>query len=118
MASAQRDGARAEVIGEQSLDDRAVVRKSTSAAAALEDRAEFLGRWTLGEHFVMNAPKKSLVDECRGPQVRREDEQDCKRQFELLAGLQREEVDAALERHDPTVEKLARLHALAAEVVD
>src|SRR5215471_7321738 len=116
MASTQRDGARAEIIGEQPLDDRAVIRKFTSGAATLEDRAEFLGCWAFSEHFVMNSPEKRLVDERRGPQVRRKDEQDRKRQLELMAGLQRQEVDAALERYDPTVEELARLHALTAEV--
>ena len=66
----------------------------------------------------MNSPEERLVHERRGPQVRREDEQHGERQLELLAGLQREVVDAALERHDPAVEKLTRLDLLPAEVVD
>ena len=36
----------------------------------------------------------------------------------LRPGVQRQEVDAALERHDPAVQQVARRNALAAEVVD
>ena len=36
----------------------------------------------------------------------------------LLAGVQRQVVDAALERHDPPVQQVARRDALPAEVVD
>ena len=40
------------------------------------------------------------------------------RHLELLAGVQREVVDAALERHDPAVQQILRADALPAEVVD
>ena len=40
------------------------------------------------------------------------------RQLELLPAVQRQEVHAALERHDPPVQQIAGRHALAAEVVD
>ena len=66
----------------------------------------------------MNPAEERLVHERGGLQVRGEHEQHGKWQLELLPGLQREVVHAALERDDPAVEELARLDLLAAEVVD
>jgi hypothetical protein len=88
------------------------------AAAALEDLEEVLDGRALGEDLVLNAAHERLVDQVAGLMFVANDDQRREGQVELLAGLQREEVDAALERHDPAVEQLARRAGLAAEVVD
>ena len=52
-----------------------------------------------------------------GIEVRRKHRQHVERHLEFLAGVQRQVVDAALERHDPAVEQILRPHPLPAEVV-
>ena len=72
----------------------------------------------LREDLVGDAPHERFVGERLRLQVGREDDQHVERNLELAAGMQRQEVDAALERHDPAVQEVARRDALAAEVVD
>ncbi len=96
------------VVDQQSLDEAALRRRAEVAAAAREDRLELLDGRTLGEDLVLNAPQERLVDEFGRPNVGREDDQRHERQLELLAALQRQEVHAALERHDPPVQQVAR----------
>src|SRR4030095_3032093 len=83
-----------------------------------EDLLEVRNRRTLAEHLVVNAAEERFVDELRGSDVGREHDQQQERQLEFLAVVEREEVDATLERDDPAVEQIARRAALTAEVVD
>ncbi len=66
----------------------------------------------------MNAAQERFVDEILRLDVGRKDHQRHERQIELLPRLQRQEVDAAFERHDPAVQQLARRARLPAEIVD
>src|SRR6266542_5892857 len=118
MAASERNLSCPVAVTQEEIDEAAVELQAARLAAVAEDLYELLDARALGEHFVMNPPEECLIDERRGSQVRREDQQRGKWQLELLTGLQGEEVDAAFERHDPAVEKLTRLDLLASEVVD
>ena len=118
LAAAQLNLARLEVVRQQRLDDLGPILEAALRAGVLEDLQELGARRALRENLVVDAAQERLVDQLVRPDVRREDDQRHEREVELLAGLQREEVDAALERHDPAVQQLARRAGLAAEVVD
>src|SRR5437867_4042869 len=75
-------------------------------AVQLEDSGELLERRVLDGNLVRNSPQKRLGPERRRIEVRREHGEHVERHLELLAGVQREVVDAALERHDPAVQEL------------
>ena len=66
----------------------------------------------------MDPAQERLLDQLLGIDVGRDDQQHVERNRELGPGVQREEVEPLLERHDPAVEQVARRHPLAAEVVD
>src|SRR5262245_47205813 len=87
-------------------------------AVQLEDPRELLDARIDDRDLVGDAAQECLVGQRRRREVRREDGQHVERHLNLLPGVQREIVDAALERHDPSVEQILRAHALAAEVVD
>src|SRR5439155_5414945 len=87
-------------------------------AHALEDLLVLRDRWRLDPDLVPDAAQERLVDEVRGIQVRGEDDEHVERDLELLAGVERQVVDALLQRHDPAVEEVLRRDPLAAEVVD
>src|SRR2546426_5439335 len=87
-------------------------------ADAAEDLLVLLYRGRLDADLVADAAQERLVDEVGRVEVRREDDEHVERDLHLLPGVQREVVDALLERHDPAVQEVLRRHALAAEVVD
>ena len=68
-------------------------------------------------NLVGNAAQERFVGQRRGIEVGGKHRQHVERHLELLAGVQRQEVHAALERHDPAVEELVGPDALTAEVV-
>src|SRR5690606_12257993 len=71
--------------------------------------------WLLKRKPVAHAPKECGVGDLLQRKVRRDDEHQPERYFELLSRVQREMIDALLKRDDPTVQQLVRLDALAAE---
>ena len=83
-----------------------------------EDLRELLRRGVLRVDLVRDPPQEGFVGERLRIQVRGEHDQDVERDFELLARVQRQVVDAAFERDDPPVEQVARADALPPEVVD
>jgi hypothetical protein len=58
------------------------------------------------------------IHEIGGPQVGREDDELIEGHFEALAGMKLEEIDAALQRHDPPIENILGADELPAEVID
>src|SRR5438309_3670045 len=95
-----------------------LVLDALARAHALEDLVVLLHRRRLDPDLVADAPQEGLVDEVGGVEVRREDDQHVERDLDLLAGVQRQVVDALLERNDPPVEQVLRCDALPSEVVD
>ena len=119
LAAAQRDLPRPQTCLEQVLDDRRIERRGSARGSTfLKICVNSVGRRVLGKHLVLNAAQERLVHQLGRLDVGGEHRQHQERQVELLARLQREVVDAALERHDPAVQQLARRASLAAEVVD
>ena len=92
--------------------------RSRSRQRVLEDLREVGRRRALREDLVVNTAKERFVDQFGRLDVRREDDEHHERQVDLLARLQRQEVDAAFERRDPAVEQRVRRALLPAEVVD
>src|SRR5678816_1547151 len=87
-------------------------------ADTAEDLGEFLGRRRLDLDLVLDATQERFIHQRRGRAVRREDEQDIEWDFDLATVGRRQEVDVAVERDDPAVEKLIGRRALTTEVVD
>src|SRR5438093_13273264 len=87
-------------------------------AHALEDLLVLRDRRRLDADLVADAPQERLVDEVSRIEVRREDDEHVEGDLDLLAGMQREVIDALLERDDPPVEKVFWRNALTSEVVD
>jgi hypothetical protein len=69
-------------------------------------------------HLVLNAAEERLVHEIAGIQVRGEDQNAVEGHRELDSRVERQVVEALLQRDDPPVEELSRTHALPTEVVD
>ena len=63
-------------------------------------------RRILDRNLVGNPAQERLVGERRRIEVRRKHDEHVERHLELLAGVQRQVVDAALERHDPAVQQV------------
>ena len=68
--------------------------------------------------MVLNASKEGFVDKIGRIQIGRKDYECLERQMELLSGLQREIVDSAFERDNPSVQQVARRRVLATEIVN
>src|SRR4051794_33323809 len=118
MTAAHRQPARPVALGQDALDQGPVEGDAALGAGRRPDPGEVVGRGALGEHLVADAAQERLVHQIARADVGGERNQRDERQLELLAGLQREIVDAALERHDPAVQQVARRDALPPEVVD
>ena len=99
-------------------DHHRMERQLPAPAVHLEDARELLDRRILDVNLVRDPAQERFVGQRRRIEVRREDGQHVERHLKLLAGVQRQVVDAALERHDPAVQQVLRTHPLAAEVVD
>jgi len=103
LATAELDPAAKEPLVEQAIDHRRLEGHVDLLAVVGEDPDTLLARRTLGVHLVAHAAQERLIDEIRGLEVDGEDDEDRERHFELLAGLQRQEVLARLEGHQPAV---------------
>ena len=117
-AAARRDVFRRVLRGEQPFDDLLVVGDVAFPADVREDPLEVRDRRALGEHLVVDAAEKRFVHQFGRSDVRGEHDEHHEGQLEFLTGLERQEVDAALERHDPAVQQVARRAPLTAEIVD
>ena len=89
-----------------------------ACAHALEDLLVLVDGRRLDADLVADAPQEGLVDEVGRVEVRREHDEHVEGDLDLLPGVERQVVDALLERDDPTVEEILGRDALAAEVVD
>src|SRR5256885_14948722 len=83
-----------------------------------EDHRIRFRRRRLDARAITHAAQERLVGEILLLEVRREHDELLERNFDLLSGVQREIIDAALEWHDPAIQKILRRYALAAKVVD
>src|SRR5437762_9159754 len=106
------------VVREDLAHRLGLVVDALARADALEDLVVLLDRRSLDPDLVTDAPEERLVDEVGRVEVRREDDEHVERDLDLLTGVQREVVDALLERHDPSVEEVLGRDPLPAEVVD
>ena len=70
------------------------------------------------EYLVFQPPKPGLVGQVFRRDVGGEDDELVEGDLELLAGVQRQKVVSALERHDPAVDERLRQHLLPPEIVD
>lgn len=77
---------------------------------------DFLRVWHID--LVRNTPQKRVVAQVLRLKVRGENDELVEGHLHLLAVGHVEEVETLFERHDPAIEQLDRLHALAAEVVN
>ena len=86
------------------------------------DAAEDLGKLFLGDgaqlDLGLDAAQECGIDQAGGIVIRGEDDQHFEGNLDLFAADQGQEIDAAVEGHDPAVEQLVGAQALAAEVVD
>src|SRR5258708_11319834 len=101
MTPARRDVAGLIVVGQQVLHEGTIESKVSLPAAILEDQHELGNGRPLGVDLVANASEKRLVNQRGRLDVGGKDNQHAERHFELLARLQRQEVDASLERRTP-----------------
>src|SRR2546430_1847068 len=106
------------VVREDLAHRLGLVVDALAGADPLEDLVVLLDRRRLDADLVANAAEERLIDQVGRIEVRREDDEHVERDLDLLAGVQREVVDALLERNDPAVEEVFRRDALPAEVVD
>src|SRR5437867_5757731 len=106
------------VVREDLAHRLGLVVDALPGADALEDLVVLLDRRRLDADLVADAAEEGLVDQVRRVEVRREDDQHVKGDLDLLAGVQREVVNALFKRDDPAVEQVLRRDALPAEVVD
>src|SRR5205823_10099011 len=106
------------VVREDLAHRLGLVVDALARADALEDLVVLLDRRRLDADLVADAAEERLVHEIGGIEVRREDDQHVKGDLDLLAGVEREVVDALFERHDPPVQEVLRRDALTAEVID
>ena len=92
--------------------------QSPLAAVQLEDARELLNRRVVDGDLVGNTAQERFVGQRRGVEVGGKDDEDVERDLEFLAGVQREVIDAAFERHDPPIEQVLGPDTLAPEIVD
>src|SRR6185503_14308905 len=90
----------------------------TLARLVFENGRVCRGRGRLDARAIAHASQECLVGEVVLVEVRRENDELFKWNFDLFSGVQREIVDTTLERHDPAVQKILRCDSLTAEVVD
>ncbi len=76
----------------------------------------FVGRAQF--HFHVNAAQECGVHERTGIKIGRKHDQLAEWNLQRMTGLQPQEIDPGLQRHDPAVEQLLRADRLAAKVVD
>src|SRR5437867_904955 len=117
VARAKRDVSLARVCGDPLRGFR-VERDLLLLADATQDLRELLLGRRLDLDLVLNASQERFIHQRGGRAVRGEDEEDVERHLDLSTVGQREEIDIAVERHDPAVEEHLRRGALPAEVVD
>src|SRR5437773_3751635 len=117
VARAQRNVPLARVRGDP-LGGLRIERDLLRLAHAAQDLRELLLRRRLDLDLVLDAPQERLIHQRRGRAVRREDEEHVERHLDLATVGEREEVDVAVERDDPSVEEHLGRGALPAEVVD
>src|SRR3712207_272865 len=101
MAAAQRGISRTQLARDDVLRQRRIEIEPLGRTVIVEDGAELLWRRRLRQHFVLNTAEEGLVDEVARLEVRCKHDKDRERQLELLAGVQRQEVDPAFERNNP-----------------
>src|SRR5919198_128998 len=118
VAGAKRPPERLVIAAQQVRHHDLVIPQVTAAAVQLEDFGELLDRRIDDGHLVRDAAKERFVRQRFRIEVRGEHDEDVERHLEFLAGVQRQVVEAALERHDPAVQQLLRADALPSEVVD
>src|SRR5207248_4400106 len=95
MAAAQAEVLLA-VVREDLAHRLGLVVDVLARADALEDLVVLLDRRRLDADLVADAAKERLVDEVGRVEVRREDDEHVEGDLDLLAGVQREVVDALL----------------------
>src|SRR2546426_209575 len=117
MARAQRD-VPLEAVLRDPLRGLRIEGDLLLRAYATKDLHELLRRRRLDLDLVLDASQECFIHQRRGRPVRREDEQDVERDFDLATVAGRQEVDVAVERDDPAVEELVGRCTLTAEVVD
>src|SRR5215212_3552113 len=118
VTGAQGAALRAVVALVQVLDENFVELELTPPAVHLEDARVFLERRIVDRNLVRDAAQERFVGELLRVEIRREYRQHVERNLEFLAGVQRQVVDAALQRNNPPVEQVVGPHALTSEVVD
>src|ERR1041385_6864938 len=77
----------------------------------------FCDAWAIAR-AIAHASQKCFVNEVSLIEVRREDHELFERHFDLLAAVQRQEINASFARQNPAIQQVSRRHALPAEVVD
>jgi hypothetical protein len=108
LAAAQVDASRLQIAGDEPLDEIRLTGDAVFAAVAVEDPAVGLDRRALRQDLVADAAEERLVHQLGRLHVGGEHHQAVERDVELEARGQRQVIDAALERHDPAVEQIAR----------
>src|SRR2546425_185031 len=118
MACAQPAVIRSIVAAQQVGDHHFMEPELPALAVQLENPREAFDARILDRDLVGNPAQERLVGQRLRIEVGREHREHVERHLEFLPGVQRQVVDAALERHDPAVEEILRPNSLAAEVVD
>ena len=100
MARTQRPVRRLVVPAMQVFRHHRMERHVSATAVHLENGGELLNRRIPDVNLVWDPAQEGFVGQRRGIEVRRKHGQHVERHLKLLAGMQSQVVDAALERHD------------------
>src|SRR5687768_9553307 len=92
-------------VARELLGDTGFVCDFLLAAVVFEDLHELGQRRRLGEHLVLDPPEERLVHKVTWFQVGGEYRKDLERDMKFLTGLQRQEIDAAFQRHNRSEER-------------
>src|SRR5262245_37835632 len=104
MAATQLTLIRHVVRLNQVMDRLGIKTASERSARSLEQSAEFGDGVVLDFNFVRDAPEERLIGQIEWLQVCRKDDQLLERHLDLLSRGERQEIDTALQRHDPPVQ--------------
>lgn len=106
-----------EVRVQQIVNHIGLVITIKSRAINLKQHVKFFRRGITDFDLIRNSAKKRFVDQIARFKIGREYDQLLKRDFNFLSRPQRQEINTAFQRDNPTIEQFLRFHSLTTEIV-
>ena len=91
---------------------------ANAPAFAAKNFGELFGSSVIDPYFIGDSAQEGFVGTIGGIEIGGEGDENVERDFKFFCALQREEIDAAIQRSHPAIEQFVGAEFLAAEIVD